>query len=114
VVKLHGDQESGFNCLTSKEITGYEEPVQELIASYSTRTAVVCGYSFFHLNVLKAFSARGAPLFLVNRAFPEAPMVLSLLWARCQTTPLVIDGGLGTFDEFIRRLAGELGVGCAP
>jgi len=108
IVKLHGNYDLGFNCLTSKEITTYEEPIRRLVEEYSRRAAVVCGYSFFHLNVLRSFCTDGGPLFFVNKVFPEAAMVLSLLWARSSTSPLVIDGSLGEFSSFMSNLSVDL------
>jgi hypothetical protein len=107
IVKLHGGYEWGINRMTSAEITRYEEPILEAVRSWSGHPAVVCGYSFFHLNVLEAFSRTGGPLFYANLSFPDAPMVLSLMAARNQL-PLFIDGELGTFSTLIDSLRGGL------
>ncbi len=109
VVKLHGDYRAGFNCMTSTEIVEYEENIRELVAEFSKRAAIVCGYSFFHLNVLESFSRRGGSFFYVNRSFPRAPMVLSLMASR-STAPLFIDGPLGHFENCVGALATELRV----
>ena len=107
IVKLHGAFEYGINCMTSSEVTRYDEPILEVVRAWSGHPAVVCGYSFFHLNVLEAFSRRGGPLFYANVSFPDAPMVLSLMAARNQL-PLFIDGVSGMFSNFIRSLQEEL------
>lgn len=104
VVKLHGDYRSGFNCMTSSEIVAYEEQISNVISRLSERTAAVCGYSFFHLSLLNAFSRKGGPFYYVNKEFPSTPAVLSLMFAR-SSRPLFIDEPLGRFDKF----AGELG-----
>lgn len=113
IVKLHGDHTLGLNYMTSAEITRYDATIRELVAKYSSRPAVVCGYSFFHLNVLDAFSQERSPLFYVNRSFPDAPMVLSLMAARNGGAALFIDDQhgrppIGTFSKFIDRLTSEL------
>jgi hypothetical protein len=109
VVKLHGDYKMGFNYMTSDEVIAYEETIRNVVTDYSNKAAVVCGYSFFHLNVLNSFKAqKGEPVFYVNKTFPSAPMVLSLLYARYAEEPLIIDESLGCFEEFAHRLAREL------
>lgn len=112
LVKLHGGYEYGLNNMTSSEIVGYGEKIRPVVEDWSSRPAVVCGYSFFHLNVLEAFSRRGGPLYYANPEFPNAPMILSLMAVRSQGrhSPLFIDGELGTFvrlmDELRRGLLG--------
>lgn len=109
IVMLHGHHGFGFNYMTSDEITEYNDEITRLVGEYSARKAVVCGYSFFHLNVLRSFSAAGGRLFYVNPAFPEAPMILSLMYARNRGDAWFVDGPLGRFDAFVadlrRRLA---------
>jgi hypothetical protein len=107
LIKLHGGYEWGVNLMTSSEIVGYDAIILKAVKEYSGRPAVVCGYSFFHLNVLEAFSRDGGSLYYVNRSFPDAPMVLSLMAARSRS-PLYVDGELGTFTSFASRLAEEL------
>jgi hypothetical protein len=103
VIKLHGDLQWGFNYMTSAEIARFDERIAALVREYSQRVGVVCGYSFFHLNVLNSFSHQGGPLFYVNRSFPDTPMVLSLMATRSQS-PLFIDEALGCFEHFIPQL----------
>lgn len=109
VVKLHGDYRYGFNYMTSREIVAYDDGIRDLVKRYSSRAAIVCGYSFFHLNVLTAFSQSEAPFFYVNRSFPDAPMVLSLMAARSKA-PNFIDAPLGSFDQFVIALIAGLGI----
>jgi hypothetical protein len=109
IVKLHGGFESGFNLMSSREITSYDDRIADLVQEYSTRPTVVCGYSFFHLNVLRAFSRRGGPLFYVNPTFPSAPMVLSLMAERKSSSlPLFVDGAEGDFAVFMKILSDRL------
>jgi SIR2-like domain len=108
LVKLHGDYELGLNYMTSSEITRYGEQIKSLVRDFSSRAAIVCGYSFFHLNVLDAFSRQGGPLFYANSRFPDAPMVLSLMAARNPREALFVDGPEGTFSPFIDTLLNEL------
>ena len=109
IVKLHGDQQWGFNCMTSAEIVKFQPAIEAVVGEYSKRPAVVCGYSFFHLNVLNAFSSDGGngPLFYVNKSFPDSPMVLSLMSVRSRG-PFFIDRPLGCFDTFIAELLRRL------
>jgi SIR2-like protein len=103
VVKLHGDFQLGINYMTSSEIIQYEHTTADLVRKLSGQPALVCGYSFYHLNVLTAFSRKGGPLFYVNRSFPDAPMVLSLMRARSRN-PFFIDQPLGEFHNFVKEL----------
>jgi hypothetical protein len=105
IVKLHGDYRHGINYMTSKEIAQYNPHILELVKRYSGESAIVCGYSFFHLNVLTAFSTTGGPLYYANRSFPEAPMVLSLISLRAGR---VIDGEFGKFEALMRFLCSHL------
>lgn len=107
VLKLHGDVHLGVNYMTSSETIGYEQTIGALVKSFSARPALVCGYSFYHRNVLNAFSTSGGPFYYVNRSFPETPMVLSLMKARSKR-PLYIDEPLGPFYQFMAALAKEL------
>lgn len=107
VIKVHGDYRSGFNFMTSAEIAEYNPHIHQVVDSISRRAAIVCGYSFFHLNVLNAFSRRGGEFFFVNRDFPETPIVLSLMNLRSKT-PNFIDHPSGLFENFIRELEGTL------
>jgi hypothetical protein len=107
LVRLHGHYKSGFNCMTSAEIAAFDLEIHKLVEQYSGRAAIVCGYSFFHLNVLNAFSRTGGAFFYVNKTFPEAPMVLSLMACRSQAHHF-IDEPLGLFENFIQRLVQEL------
>ena len=109
VVKLHGDYRSGFNFMTSTEIAAYDEQIRGLVAEFSRHPALVCGYSFVHLNVLTAFSLTGGPFFYVNKAFPDTPPVLSLM-SRRSSAPLFVDAPLGFFDKFAAELALRLRV----
>jgi hypothetical protein len=110
VVKLHGGYEWGINYMTSSEVTRYGERIHDVVRLWSSRPAVVCGYSFLHLNVLHAFSPAGGPLFYANPEFPSAPMILSLMAARNSGNqmPLFIDGELGTFATLMTRLRRDL------
>lgn len=105
IVKLHGDYRHGINYMTSKEISEYNPHILELVRRYSQSMAVVCGYSFFHLNVLTAFSRNGGPLYYANMSFPDAPMVLSLISMR---DGRVIDGELGKFEVLMKSLRSSL------
>jgi hypothetical protein len=103
IVKLHGDYKWGINYMTSTEITRYEPGIRRAVESWSQRPSVVCGYSFFHLNVLEAFSREGGFLVYANVAFPDAPMVLSLMASR-NRFPWFADGDFGTFSGFTKAL----------
>jgi hypothetical protein len=105
IVKLHGDYRHGINYMTSREIAEYNPHIMELVQRYSRESAIVCGYSFFHLNVLTAFSRSGGPLYYANCAFPNAPMVLSLISLRSGS---VIDGELGKFEVLMKSLRNSL------
>ncbi len=50
LLKLHGGHRSGFNLMTSLEIAEYGDRIGQLVERCSKRSAVVCGYSFFHLK----------------------------------------------------------------
>ncbi|MEU7617848.1 SIR2 family protein [Micromonospora rifamycinica] len=107
IIKLHGGLDLGLNLMTSREIIQYEEGIEQLVRDVSSRPAVVCGYSFFHLNVLQAFSRNRSPLYYANITFPEAPMVLSLM-AQRNHTPRFIDGTLGNFTGLMRTVTEQL------
>jgi hypothetical protein len=107
IVKLHGDYKWGFNYMTSSEIVGYENEIKKVVNHYSSRWAIVCGYSFFHLNVLNAFSTTGDPLYYINKFFPSTPMVLSLVNSRSKK-PTFVNEPLGCFETFIEFLVSEL------
>lgn len=104
VVKLHGDVESGINFMTSQEIVKYGPGLGEVCARLSERPAIICGYSFFHLNVLLDFHREQSPMFYINPTFPDAPMVLSLMSARNREAPHYIDGPLGRFEQLMAAL----------
>jgi hypothetical protein len=108
VVKLHGDVQSGINLMTSHEIVEYEPGLGEVCAKLSERPAVVCGYSFLHLNVLLKFSRSPSPLFYVAPDFTESPMVLSLMSVRNKLAPHFIDGNLGRFEQIMPALLARL------
>lgn len=109
ILKLHGSHETGFNLMTSQEIAAYGPHIASVVEKCSQATAIVCGYSFFHLNVLNAFSRTGGPLYYVNRSFPDAPMVLSLMELRSRG-PNFVDGDLGCFEKFMPRVCAQLGL----
>ncbi|MEU3935064.1 SIR2 family protein [Streptomyces sp. NPDC029044] len=104
IVKLHGDYRWGINCMTSTEITQYPEVIRKAVEVWSGQPAVVCGYSFFHLNVLEAFSRTGSYMVYANLRFPDAPMVLSLMSARNPNSAWFVDGDLGSFGGFVAAL----------
>ena len=52
-------------------------------------------------------SAAQVGRFYVNKSFPNAPMVLSLMELRSRR-PNFIDGDLGCFEQFIPRLCAQL------
>lgn len=104
IVKLHGDYRWGINFMTSTEITQYPEAIRRAVEVWSGQPAVVCGYSFFHLNVLEAFSRKGSYMVYANLQFPDAPMVLSLMSARNPKSAWFVDGDLGSFGGFIAAL----------
>jgi hypothetical protein len=109
LLKLHGDVLTGVNFMTSEEISEYGQNFSKVFGQLSERPAVVCGYSFVHLNVLTAFSKRAAaPVYYVNPEFPVVPAVLSLMTLRSCGNANFIDGKMGRFGEVMARLRGDI------
>jgi hypothetical protein len=109
LIKLHGDLESGVNFMTSREISDYGEGFTGIFTELSERPAVVCGYSFVHLNVLTAFSRRAdTPVYYINPEFPQMPAILSLMLLRSKENANFIDGDLGKFEIVMRQLADDI------
>ncbi len=107
-LKLHGALTSGLNLFTSAEISAYPPKLAEIVETLSRRPAVVCGYSFAHLNVLKSFSADVGALFYCNPSAPSSPALLSLMESRGGVYGRTLDGASGRFEVVMAALARDL------
>jgi hypothetical protein len=108
VMKLHGGLASGLNLFTSMEIAQYWPEVEGLVTEVSCRPAIVCGYSFAHLNVLRAFSTDPGALFYCNPRPPTSAALLSLMEKRGGVRARCIDEDDGRFDVLMAALARDL------
>lgn len=108
VLKLHGGLTTGLNLFTSTEISAYTPKLAEIVESLSRRPAVVCGYSFAHLNVLRSFSTDIGAFFYCNPFTPSAPALLSLMESRGGVYGKTVDGTDGRFETLMAALARDL------
>jgi hypothetical protein len=108
ILKLHGSLETGLNLFTSAEISAYEPKLALIVESLSRRPAVVCGYSFAHLNLLRVFSTEKAPFYYCNPTSPCSPALLSVMVSRGGVIGRTLDGDRGRFDDVMSALAPDL------
>lgn len=111
VLKLHGGLTTGLNLFTSAEISEYTSKLAGTVEMLSRRPAVVCGYSFAHLNVLRAFSIEPGAFFYCNPDGPNTVALLSLMERRGGVFGNVLDGNMGRFEVLMAALERDLALG---
>ena len=100
VVKLFGDCVTGHRALTTLRMPRHDAQIELLTRDYSRLPAVVCGYSFFHQPVAASFAGQAAPLYYIDKDYPESSFVRGLMSRRSRVTRFV-DRRLGRFEEFL-------------
>lgn len=106
VLKLHGDLKSRIFTFSRDEILEYHAAVKSVVAKYSKRDIIICGYAFNDVNVIKAFSNRGGSIYFVNPA-GAGNNIRGFLVSR-KSTNKVIKDEMGKFDNFFTALGDRL------
>lgn len=108
ILKLHGDVHSEFFAFSSDEVLNYHDKVAQVIADYSRRDVIICGYGFKDPNIVRAFSPEGGAIYYVNPAGVN-DNVRGFLVSR-KSEDKAIDGTWGRFDDFLEALYQDLSV----
>jgi len=106
VLKLHGDLKSRVFAFSKDEILEYHAAVKNVVAEYSKRDIIICGYAFNDVNVIRAFSDTGGSIYFVNPA-GAGDNIRGFLVSR-RSTNKVIKGEAGKFDNFFTVLGDAL------